>query len=245
MSFDADTADLSWLAEHRDLVPDTLEAVITARHTAQQRQGAVAAALEDAQEALKTAGGSPDNPLAGIEAATRLVALERLAAELPPVPEVGQGVQNELGQWLRAALGDQTSLTPGTPPLAAAALLHHVGAHAGRPDLPPVLTDADVAAIGAFVQVSERVAGLVTNYATVIANVGRTAYSSVVGAAAGLLPKLDEARAEVGQLREQVDAADAAFAANGRTVCRAHGEIPPLPPVAAGQPWSLDKAVRR
>lgn len=245
MPLDTDTNDLSWLTEHRDLIPDTLDAVLTARRAAQLRHDAVAAALEDAQEALKSAGGSTDDPLAGIEPAGRLVALERLAAELPPVPEVDQGVQSDLRDRLRTALGDLTTLAPGTPPMAAAAILHHAAAHTGRPDMPPVISDADRAAVESFVQVSERVAGLVSNYNGTVSAIGKTHYSAVIGAAAGLLPQLDEARQEVGQLREQVDAADRARSLAGMDHCAAHGDVRPLPPVQPGVAWSLDKAVNR
>lgn len=242
---DADTANIEWLDLAPGLVPGSMRTAVLVRRAAFERNDAVVAALSAAKEAMHTAAMS-SKPVDGLDKVLKVIALEQLAAELSAVPDVPPSADDDLRTSLRQRLGDVGELSPGHPPMVAAALRHYASHHAPAGHMPPVVTDADRASLEAFAQVSALSAEVVGNWDVVIANIGPgTSRASAVGAAAGLLPRLAEVRKAVKAMRTAVDAADGARQSAGLNLCPAHGEIRPLPPVAAGQSWSLDKAVRR
>lgn len=240
---DADTANLEWLDLVPDVIPAEMRAAVLARRAAFDRATAVENALTAAREEMRAIAVS-EKPLDKLDKVIALLALERLLAELPVPPEVAPSADDELRARLVARAGNFADYAPGHPPLVAAAVRHHVAQHQRAGELPPTVSEADRGAVEAFSQVSTLSAEVVGNWNVVLANIGpRSPRSHAVAAAAGLLDRFDQLRAEVAKTRQLVDAADQARVASGQDVCPAHGEIRPLPPVAAGEHWTLEKAV--
>ena len=246
LAADRTVADLGWLATvPADLVPPGLAEALGSRRAVLRRHAAVGLELDAARAALAP-HLTADDPLAGVDAAGRVAALERLAAALPEVPVVGADLLEQVRLLVVQKLAAVDGLMLGRPPLFASELVHFETVDRQIPGiLAPMPRDGELDAIAVYEAASATLAGFWRSIGWVReTDLGSVSLRDVLCALAAVFTEqVPPVVAAVADARERVAAADEG---RERRRCPVHGlaGLVPEPRYGSTEAWTLEGAAR-